>query len=425
MKEKWVALLGGNELNAGFIEISRSWGAKLAVVDWNEKPAITGDRHIRLDIKAADAAVEAVSELPGELLLAYTSADVAAETAARLNASAGMHRSSPEAIVRAGDKIKMNTAWTDAGLIGKRNCACPTAAKLAEFASDLGTKLIVKPATSSSSRGITVVEADEIADTDWPAVFERAQGGSAGHAVLAEEYVQGTEYTVEMIGDAHGNVEVWGISKKYHTAHTIKNRIAVKLHYNAPDVPADTFERIADFAAKCYRALGLECSLGHMEVLETTDGRLVPVELAARSSGFIATHLASVLSDEMGAYIARYREALNGARLTNGLRTAKRSSMYFFYDPPPGTWQLDDANLMQFLPKTIQSMAHERRRLQAGATFGRIDTDNERYGFEILCADAGELRIETVEAAEAALYAKAIRPEYSGQIGQHEATTEA
>ena len=411
MTDKWIVLLGGNELNAGFCAVAADWGAKLAVVDWNEKPAIACNRHFRLDIKASQDVVRAVAALPGEILLAYTSADVAAETAAQVNAAAGFARSSQEAIARAGNKIAMNAAWAKAGLIGKRYRACATAGELADFAVEHGGKLIIKPASSSSSRGITVVEADEIGQTDWPAVFERARGGNAGHAVLAEEYVEGTEFTVEMIGDAEGNVEVWGISKKYHTVHTHKNRIAVKLHYNPPDVPRASLERIAAFAGACYRSLGLTCGVGHFEVLQTRDGRLVPVEIAARSSGFIATHLVSVLSAAPGAYLARYREALLGHTVPTRLIASELSSMYFFYDPPPGVWTEDDANLMDDLPDTIRSLAHERTRLRKGARLGRIDTDNERYGYEVLAASANDLRIELLQSAEAKLYARAVEPE--------------
>ena len=408
MQESWIVLLGGNELNAGFCELAAKWGSKLAIVDWNEKPAIPCDWHIRLDIKAATEVEAAVREIAGKIRFAYTSVDVATESVARINAAEGLARPPADALVRARDKPAMSAAWADAKLLGKQYAACTSAADLAAFARDFRGKLIVKPADASSSRGITVVEADEIGGADWAAIFQRAAGAAWNGVALAEEYIDGTEYTVEMIGDAEGHVEVWGVSKKYHTANTGKNRIAVKLHYNPPDVPRERLQRIASFAGDCYRALGLNSTLGHFEVMEARDGRLVPVEMAARSSGYIATHLVSVLSDAPGAYLSRYGDVLRGATIRSGLIPSDRSSMYFFYDPSPGIWQKNDANLMQYLPGSIRSLANLRARLRTGLNIAHIDTDNERYGFEVLVAPRADLIIENVMSAERRLYADAV-----------------
>jgi len=409
MAADWMLLLGGNELNAGFVQVARAWGVRLAVVDWNERPAIAGDRHIRLDIKSAGPIVAALRGFEGRIRFAYTSADVAVPSTAAINACLGLSPAPDAAIARACNKTAMNEAWSAAGLLGKRFAACTGAADVRRFALDLGRKLIVKPADSSSSRGITVVEADEIGAADWDHIFARAmQAGWRAGAAIAEEFVEGTEYTVEMVGDARGEVAAWGVSKKYHTVNTERNRIAVKLHYNPPDVPHERLERIADFAARCYRALGLRSALGHFEVIEAPDGRLEPVELAARSSGFIGTHLVSILGGAPGAYIAAARDVLGGASVCSGLVASPMSSMYFFYDPPPGVWRKDGAGLADYLPPAIASLAGDRERFRAGAVFGRIDCDNERYGYEVLAGPASMLTIERVRAAEAALYADAM-----------------
>lgn len=408
MAKPWIVLLGGNELNGGFVEVAGTWGASLAIVDWNEVPALPCDRHFRLDIKSTNEVLEAVRNLQGEVLFAYTSADVASETAAQINAQIGLARAPAEAIQRAGDKTAMNAAWTAAGLIGKNFAVCHDEKDLASFADNFGGKLIVKPANSSSSRGITIIEAREIYHTNWNWIFERASEAALDGVVLVEEFIEGTEFTVEMIGDDEGNVEIWGVSKKYHTQNTDRNRIAVKLHYNPSDVNRDRLERIASFGAACYRALGLKNSLGHFEVIEKPDGDLVPVELAARSSGFIATHLVSVLSGIPGAYLTRYREMLKGQAVTSRLLPTGHSSMYFFYDPPTGIWQQDGMSLMDYLPTSIHSLGNSRKRLWAGARLAPIDTDNERYGFEILSGSSCTLTINNVRAAELALYNAAV-----------------
>src|SRR6266404_2123175 len=136
----WIVLLGGHKLHTGFVQLAKDWRARLAVVDWNEHPAVAGDHHIRLDIKATGEVLDAVRFLQGRLMFAYTSADVAAETAAQLNAAAGLARAPSDAIARARNKAAMNEAWSAAGLIGKRFHVCRTAGELRAFALDLGSK---------------------------------------------------------------------------------------------------------------------------------------------------------------------------------------------------------------------------------------------------------------------------------------------
>src|ERR1700754_3054253 len=108
----WIVLLGANNLNAGFNEIARLWNARLAAVDWHETIEIPCDAHIRLDIKDAASILPAVRALSGGIALAYTSTDVAAETAAQINADAGFARASAESLSKANSKLAMNAAWT-------------------------------------------------------------------------------------------------------------------------------------------------------------------------------------------------------------------------------------------------------------------------------------------------------------------------
>lgn len=413
MSERWFVLLGGNPLHAGFPEIAARFGARLAVVDWNEAPAVAGERHIRLDIKNAGAVLDALTGALdgglGAIAFAYTSADVAVETAAAVNAAAGRRRADPEALRRAADKAEMNRAWEAAGLLGKRWALCASGEELAAFVRGLDAPGIVKPVSASSSRGVSLLAPGGEGE-DLAAVWSRAAACDPLGRVLAEEFVPGTEFTVEMMGDAAGRVRVWGVSKKYHTPWNRRNRVATRLHYNPPDVPDNELHRIAAFAAACYRALGLRSALGHFETILRPDGRLVPVEMGARSSGFIASHLVDGAVGGTGGYLDTYARVLSGDEVEEGMEPARRSSMYFFYDPPPGRWTADGLDLTRFLPGGIRSLAHDRDRLTAGREFAAVDADSERVGFEILVGNRDDLTIDAVRDAERRLHEAALVP---------------
>ena len=405
---KWIILLGGNELNAGVVSYAREVGNKLCVVDWNINPLVTGDKHIQLDIKAVDEVLNAITSMEGGVNFAYTSADAATETAASINSFAGLARPDIDSLNISRNKVAMNEAWLSKGLLNKKYSRCEYLQNLIDFRGTFDGNIIVKPATSSSSRGITILSSHGAANVNLEAVFSKASSYASDGLVIAEEFVEGTEFTVEMIGDAFGNVEVWGVSKKYHTYNSSNNCIAVKLHYNPPEESDAALREVAKFGTDCYRALGLHSSLGHFEVLRRPNGSLVPVELAARSSGFIASHLVSILHGQVGSYLTRYRDMIRGASLSNEFKVSDKSSMYFFYDPPPGVWTVDGASLPQFLGAGIQSIASERRRLNAGLRIGEINSDDERLGFEILVGSRTDLQIKNIISAEERLYGEVI-----------------
>ncbi|TMK39880.1 MAG: ATP-grasp domain-containing protein [Actinobacteria bacterium] len=400
-KRSWIVLLGGNELNGGLEVVARRYGAGLVVVDWNARPQIRGDAHIRCDIKHADAVLEALEPLIEDVHFACTSSDVATETVARLHARRGLRRPASGALALARHKLLTNAAWRRHGLLSKSYRLCRTVDELADFDTTTPGATIVKPASGSSSRGITVLRQRDIEEGALAVAWRRAASIDTRGEVLAEEFASGTEFTVEMVGDGQGHVRVWGISRKYHTVHAGRSRVAVKLHYNPPDVSRRRQVRLAAFARRCYRALGLQASLGHLEVIELADGRLVPLELGARSSGFILSHLVDAAAGLPQTMLEEYEAVLRGGRVTDGLVVPRRSAMYFFYDFPPGFGRRNGTSLVQHLPPGVRSLAWDRSRLLRGQRFDQIDSDHERHGFEILVGEPERLTIDAISRAEA------------------------
>lgn len=393
----WIVALGGHELNAGLRSVAHRNGAGLLVVDWNAAPAVSGDLHLRLDIKDATRVVTEVRARVEQLLFAYTSSDAGTETVAQINAAHGLERPDRRALETARNKLSMNEIWRREGLLKKRWRVCPDLDELADFHRAVGD-VIVKPVGGSSSRGVTMVAASD----DHAVLASAWHGARRIGRVMVEEYVRGIEFTVELIGDVVGNVQVLGISRKHPSTNAGRSRVAAKLHYNPPDVPRHVQLKIAEFGRRCFRSVGLNACLGHLELIMRTDGELVPLELGARSSGFVATHLVDAAAGEGGVLLNTYERVLRGARVANGILTPRCSSMYFFYDLPSGVGRRSGTCLMDFLPPGISSLAHNRSKLVSGMPFLQIDNESERHGYEILVGDSDALTIDVVEHAEAA-----------------------
>lgn len=381
MKKDIFLLLGGNKLNFGILNKFQQKGYRVFVIDWNENPQLTGDKHYRIDVKNPDAIMAALKQdnCWDEVAFAYSSIDLAVPSVAKLNKNLGLSTISDDSLKFATSKSQMTNRWQQKGLLNR------ISRKYTAFDPEISSlnkqyKLIVKPDNSASSRGITIVPRNAEESTLKQAL-EKALTEASNRTAVVEEFVEGTEFTVEMIGDARGHVSVYGISQKTHTQNTDNNKIAVKLHYNVAS--EELQHKIAAFAIDCYKALGFSSSLGHLEVLRKPDGTFSPVEIGARSSGFIASDLVDAVSgaDFLGDLI----QVQNGAAVTEGLHPqTDKSSLYFFYDFPNGSIVKKECKLTDFTDARIISRYFDRSNIVLGRCFQKIDNDNARLGFEIL-----------------------------------------
>jgi biotin carboxylase len=309
----WFVLLGGNKLHQGIFDKCKKKGKKVVVIDWNKNPEIKGDMHLRCDIKNIKKVLDALSKAKiTSIWLAYTSIDQAVPSVAAIHKSIGL--SAPEGNIsrKPLSKKEMVDCWQRDRLL-QRESIMGNITKINQLVKQCKSKyVIIKPNLASSSRGITVVPACSTISNLKKAFF-RAKKASFDKKVIVEEFVEGQEFTVEMLGDKNGNVDIYGISVKYHSKNAGTNKIATKLHYNSKKISNHTYQKIADYARECYKSAGLNTSFGHLEIIMKSDGTLSPVEIGARSTGFVCSPLIEVVSRR--DYLQDYRKVLKGALL--------------------------------------------------------------------------------------------------------------
>lgn len=399
MKKNIFLLLGGNILNKGIADKFKDAGYRVFIVDWNDTVPVTCDFHLRIDVKEYDKILnelKAMNELDN-VKFAYSSIDLAVFSVAKINKAIGLRVISDEAQKNACSKSNQSLLW------GKSNLLNKISVVFTEFDDSIcelsnKMKLIVKPDNSASSRGITIIEKSAGKEV-LKAAFYKALEEATNKKVVVEEFIEGTEYTVEMIGDSYGNVSVYAVSKKQHTQNTINNKIAVKLHYNM--IPEELQKKIACFAINCYKALGFSSSLGHLEILQKSDGTFVPVEIGARSSGYIASTLVDAASGS--DFLFDLLKVQNGKRVENGLHAqSENSAVYFFYDMPEGKTVKNVCNLTDFLDSEIISIDSRRDFIKLNLGYKKIFNDNERYGYEILIGPKKILTEKYLHEREAA-----------------------
>lgn len=381
MEKPIFLLLGGNKLNLGIMKKFQNKGHRVFVIDWNEHPNLIGDKHYQIDVKDFETIIGVLKKdgFWNDVVFAYSSIDLAVKSVAMINRAIGLETISDKGLEYSSSKSKMTKRWEEVGLLN-RISKCYTSFDEEILQLNSAMKLIIKPDNSASSRGITIIEKDS-GDEAIRNAFEKAKNEASDCIVVVEEFIEGTEYTVEMIGDSYGNVSVFGISRKTHTLNTDNNKIAVKLHYNS--VSEELQKRIAEYGIWCYQALYFSSSLGHLEILVKGDGSISPVEIGARSSGFIASDLVDVVSGE--DFLEKVIEVQNGGTVKMGFHPqSKLSSMYFFYDFPNGGTVIKEKSLLDYCDTCIKSRYYDRTGITLGNHFEKIDNDNARVGYEIL-----------------------------------------
>jgi hypothetical protein len=396
MTDKSVILFSGSELNRGIVDKLKFQGITIIVADRNPQVYIPHDIHLQCDVTDVDFIFKTLQDKGVRSIIgSYTSSDIAIASVNQINNRFGLKSVDQELLENLTSKRWMTGKWKAKGLLNR--FSTPSSEITFDDIIRKNIPLIIKPNNASSSRGITILP-DSFDESLYNSAIEKASNFSEDKVALIEEFVVGIEHTIELLGDDSGNVSVYAISKKYHTQNTINNKISNKLHYNSLTYSNEYYQEIANFGVACYKALGLKNSLGHLEVLIKPNGDFTPVEMNARSSGFIASHLVDFASGK--DYLSDYFTVLQGFEIVPAFHQSTLSGMYFFYDIPSGSKSRKEVTLMEYLPPQIKSVYSNREKLTKGRTFDLLACDNDRYGYEILYGDRSILTIDEILKAE-------------------------
>lgn len=397
--EKCFAILGGNKLLKGICDKLQSYGYFVVVVDWNEKPAVIGDEHIRHDVKDSDTILRIFKDKGYDIDGAISCIDLAAPSVSAINKAYGL-KSMPEKFDEVLSKEQMANDWKTAHIFNRISERSDNISLEEVIELNKKCRIIIKPDVAASSRGITTLEKGSSKE-QVVAAMNKAKEASFNKLCLIEEYIVGREFTVDMLGDDYGNIVVYGISVKYHTPYAGKNRCAVKLHWNSNVYDDETYRKIAQRGRECYQAIGLKNSFGHLEIIMKEDGTLTPVEIGARTSGFIGSHLVSAASGR--DYLHDYIDMIHGKNIGNeDYINGPQSAMWYKYNIPEGYKCVKKVALSDFLDPHITIMYHDHGGLQVGETFGPIIDDNtcDKEGYEMMCGPKTVLTYENIRKSE-------------------------
>ena len=213
--------------------------------------------------------------------------EVAMNVMGRINDELGLCGISKDITIRATNKHLMREAFEKYGAPSPKSILTKDEEDAWNiFCNEFDTNAILKPSRNSGSRGIAKV-VKGISKVEFAALYRRALDESRDHQVLIEQFIEGPEFSVEVIvwqGEPH----VLAVTDK----KTTEAPYFVELGHNQPSVyPEEIQQRLKDGAIAGCKALGLTNCAAHCE-LKIQNGEAYLMEIGARMGGdFISTEL--------------------------------------------------------------------------------------------------------------------------------------
>ena len=213
--------------------------------------------------------------------------EVAMNVMGRINDELHLSGISKEMAIRATNKHLMREAFERYGAPSPMSILTKDEEDAWQvFCEKFSTNAILKPSRNSGSRGIAKVEKGITKDA-FVGLYLRALEESRDHQVLIEQFVEGPEFSVEVIV-WNGEPHVLAVTDK----KTTEAPYFVELGHNQTSVfPEEIQRKLKDGAIAGIKALGLSNCAAHCE-LKVQNGEAYLMEIGARMGGdFISTEL--------------------------------------------------------------------------------------------------------------------------------------
>ena len=293
MQQKKLLVLAAGILQVPIIKRAREMGYYVIAADGN--PNAVGlqyaDKQICANITSEEemVAIAKQEQIDGVI---HPCSEVSVNVMGRIHDELNLSGVSRKQAVVATNKHLMREAF-------KKGDAPSPISILAKSAEDAWEQFmampgdaILKPSRNSGSRGIAKVSkgsngVSEVSKEDFYKLYDIALEESRDNSVLIEQFIEGPEFSVEIIV-WEGKVNVLTVTDK----KTTEAPHFVELGHNQPSCfPEETVALIKDVAVRGVKALGVDKCACHAEV-KVQDGKAYLMEIGARMGGdFISTVL--------------------------------------------------------------------------------------------------------------------------------------
>jgi cysteine synthase A len=254
-----------------------------------------------------------------ELVGLTTTSDFYTVLAAELTEWLGLPGNPATSVANCRNKMLLREALRDEGIRQPAFVAVTDVEQAAAAVAAVGLPCVVKPVDESGSTGVLLCGTHGEAVTQVEAILathRNVRGLPTARCALVEEYVHGSEFSVETFGDGSTNTCL-GITEKRVTSGPYFVELG---HVFPADLTAERAAEVADVVLRALAAVGVRHGAAHTEIRLTASGPSV-IEINPRLAGGMIPELYRLTTgcDLIAAQVAAaVGEPVELSRLSNG-----------------------------------------------------------------------------------------------------------
>lgn len=381
---KKILIIGASILQLPAIRKAKELGYYVGVADYNPNAVgiAEADEYFNVSTIDVDGVVSVAHEFKPDGIMTLAT-DMPMRAVAKACEVCGLPGISFDTAIKATDKGEMIKAFEAAGVEHPWYYIVPSQPELETVIDKITYPCIMKPTDNAGSRGVVLCHSREELESEYDYSHHESRGG----AVIIEEYLQGPEFSVEvMVID--GEPHVLQITDKLTTGAPH----FVEMGHSQPSQQSEEKKvKIRDLACRAVKAVGINVGPAHVEMILTKDGPKM-VELGARMGGdCITTHLVPLSTgiDMVGCTI----KLACGEKIDIEPKFNKGSAIRYF-DTHKGVIKSIEGTEEAKRIRGVQeiSIVH-----QVGEKIGDIGSSTDRVGFVISQADNSTMAIKICE----------------------------
>lgn len=281
---KKILIIGASILQLPAIKKAKEAGYHTIVVDYNPKAigiAYADEFYQVSTIDESGIASLAERVKPDGIMTLAT--DLPMRSLSVATTKLGLPGINYDTAIKATDKGEMIKAFEVAGVEHPWFYILKKEADLHRVLPSLSYPCVIKPTDNAGNRGVSFAK-DE---TELLSLYNYSHENSHSGDVIIEEYMEGHEVSVEIIV-YHGIVHILAVTDKLTQGKPYFVEIG---HSEQSQLGEENVVKIKDLATRAVKAIGIDNSPAHVEIMLTKDGPKM-VELGARmGGGCITTHL--------------------------------------------------------------------------------------------------------------------------------------
>lgn len=375
---KRIMILGGGEFQVPLIKRAKKLGYYVILCDFRDdvEGIALSDKHYLVNTLDSSQLIEVgEKEKPNGVV---TNSEPAFLSMAHAAEKLGLRCMSVDDTKLYKNKFLMREFCHEHGILSPRYKCCKNVEEALDFFNEIQKKCIIKPLDNSASRGVFSVNSEK----DIKLHFDQCITASSADnpAIIIEEYITGTEFTIDGIMTPKGHRSL-AISEKKH--YEYNENVAYQLLFDNKNEYFD-YDLLRKENDHLVDLTGIPFGLTHAEY-KYSNGRFFLIEIQARGGGnYIATDIVPFISG-----VDSYKEQLKwavGEEVDADYSYEKLSSrcaVLHFFDVPGKGGVVKEIKGLDFLDSLSEQVMYHLN-FKVGDTIQQTINDSTRIGWYIL-----------------------------------------